>query len=83
MASSPPSLSAISGHHHALYETLWNIADRKNGGSIGALDAANLLKKSKLSDSILGKIWDLSDRSGKGTRAYSALRKTLIYLVFH
>lgn len=30
------------------------------------MDAARFLKKSKLSDVILSKVWDLSDPSGKG-----------------
>ncbi|XP_014668055.1 PREDICTED: epidermal growth factor receptor substrate 15-like 1 [Priapulus caudatus] len=66
MACSPPSLSAISGHRHNVYEALWSLADAAGSGSVGALDAANILKKSKLSDSVLGKIWDLSDRGAKG-----------------
>ncbi len=33
---------------------------------VGALDAANFLKLSKLKDSILKDIWELSDPTGKG-----------------
>lgn len=40
--------------------------DPNGTGLVQALDAARFLKKSKLSDVILSKIWDLSDPSGKG-----------------
>uniref|UniRef100_A0A8D2QDW3 EH domain-containing protein n=1 Tax=Zonotrichia albicollis TaxID=44394 RepID=A0A8D2QDW3_ZONAL len=35
-------------------------------GRVGASEAALFLKKSGLSDIILGKIWDLADPEGKG-----------------
>lgn len=41
-------------------------ADTTGSGAIGALDAANFLKQSKLKDHILKEIWELSDPTGKG-----------------
>uniref|UniRef100_A0A3B4ALK1 EH domain-containing protein n=1 Tax=Periophthalmus magnuspinnatus TaxID=409849 RepID=A0A3B4ALK1_9GOBI len=40
--------------------------DPGNTGKISAGDAAQFLKKSGLSDSTLGKIWDLADSERKG-----------------
>lgn len=40
--------------------------DPNGSGAIQALDAARFLKKSRLSDVVLSKIWDLSDPTGKG-----------------
>lgn len=40
--------------------------DPNGTGAIQALDAARFLKKSRLSDVVLSKIWDLSDPTGKG-----------------
>ncbi|CAG0896062.1 unnamed protein product [Darwinula stevensoni] len=40
--------------------------DPANTGRVGALEAANFLKKSKLNANILGKIWDLADEGAKG-----------------
>lgn len=40
--------------------------DPNGTGAIQALDAARFLKKSRLSDVVLSKIWDLSDPNGKG-----------------
>lgn len=58
--------SKIAGSHAAVYEAYYNQADPKGTGSIGALDAANFLKKSGLKDLLLSQIWDLSDPTGKG-----------------
>ena len=41
-------------------------ADTTCSGAIGALDAANFLKQSKLKESLLKEIWELSDPTGKG-----------------
>ncbi|CAC5399125.1 EPS15 [Mytilus coruscus] len=65
MSNFPP-LPQIAGNHALVYEAYYNQADPKGTGSIGALDAANFLKKSGLKDSVLGQIWDLSDPTGKG-----------------
>ncbi|PZC76221.1 hypothetical protein B5X24_HaOG204901 [Helicoverpa armigera] len=42
------------------------VVDPNGAGTIQALDAARFLKKSRLSDVVLSKIWDLSDPTGKG-----------------
>lgn len=56
----------MAGSHFPIYEAYYQQVDPNNTGVIGALDAARFLKKSKLSDIVLGKIWDLSDPAGKG-----------------
>ncbi|XP_066508433.1 epidermal growth factor receptor substrate 15-like 1 isoform X2 [Hoplias malabaricus] len=59
------SLSQISNGNPA-YETFYRQVDPGNTGKVGAVEAAQFLKKSGLSDSTLGKIWDLADRERKG-----------------
>ncbi|XP_075579922.1 epidermal growth factor receptor substrate 15-like 1 isoform X7 [Pelecanus crispus] len=49
-----------------LYETYYKQVDPTYTGRVGASEAALFLKKSGLSDIILGKIWDLADPEGKG-----------------
>ncbi|XP_068021021.1 epidermal growth factor receptor substrate 15-like 1 isoform X5 [Melanerpes formicivorus] len=49
-----------------LYETYYKQVDPTYTGRVGASEAALFLKKSGLSDNILGKIWDLADPEGKG-----------------
>ncbi|XP_031196148.1 epidermal growth factor receptor substrate 15-like 1 isoform X8 [Mastomys coucha] len=49
-----------------LYESYYKQVDPAYTGRIGASEAALFLKKSGLSDIILGKIWDLADPEGKG-----------------
>ncbi|XP_046445364.1 epidermal growth factor receptor substrate 15-like 1 isoform X2 [Daphnia pulex] len=61
-----PSPTLVAGQNYAIFEAWYRHVDPKNLGSIGALDAANFLKKSGLHTSVLGKIWDLSDPQGKG-----------------
>jgi len=61
-----PSPTVVAGENFPLYEAWYKYVDPKNIGSIGALDAANFLKKSGLSSAVLGKVWDLSDPNGKG-----------------
>ncbi|XP_068197612.1 epidermal growth factor receptor substrate 15-like 1 isoform X2 [Antennarius striatus] len=48
------------------YENYYRQLDPANTGRISAGDAAQFLKKSGLSDSTLGKIWDLADSERKG-----------------
>uniref|UniRef100_A0A8C3APQ1 Epidermal growth factor receptor pathway substrate 15 like 1 n=1 Tax=Cyclopterus lumpus TaxID=8103 RepID=A0A8C3APQ1_CYCLU len=48
------------------YENYYRQLDPGNTGKISAGDAAQFLKKSGLSDSTLGKIWDLADSERKG-----------------
>ncbi|KAI5623530.1 epidermal growth factor receptor substrate 15-like 1 isoform X1 [Silurus asotus] len=59
------SLTQISNGNPA-YETFYRQVDPGNLGKVGAAEAAQFLKRSGLSDSTLGKIWDLSDPEGKG-----------------
>ncbi|XP_073909846.1 epidermal growth factor receptor substrate 15-like 1 isoform X7 [Castor canadensis] len=49
-----------------LYESYYKQVDPAHTGRVGASEAALFLKKSGLSDIILGKIWDLADPEGKG-----------------
>uniref|UniRef100_A0A3P8YBT9 Epidermal growth factor receptor pathway substrate 15 like 1 n=1 Tax=Esox lucius TaxID=8010 RepID=A0A3P8YBT9_ESOLU len=55
----------LSGGNPA-YEGYYRQVDPGNTGKVGAADAAQFLKKSGLSDSTLGKIWDLADPEQKG-----------------
>ncbi|XP_070700684.1 epidermal growth factor receptor substrate 15-like 1 isoform X2 [Pempheris klunzingeri] len=50
----------------AAYESYYRQLDPGNTGKVSAGDAAQFLKKSGLSDSTLGKIWDLADSERKG-----------------
>ncbi|XP_065411418.1 epidermal growth factor receptor substrate 15 isoform X5 [Chrysemys picta bellii] len=49
-----------------VYEKYYRQVDSGNTGRVVASDAATFLKKSGLTDLILGKIWDLADTDGKG-----------------
>ncbi|XP_048352436.1 epidermal growth factor receptor substrate 15 isoform X2 [Sphaerodactylus townsendi] len=49
-----------------VYEKYYRQVDPGNTGRVLASDAAVFLKKSGLTDLILGKIWDLADTDGKG-----------------
>uniref|UniRef100_A0A667Z5N5 Epidermal growth factor receptor substrate 15-like 1 n=1 Tax=Myripristis murdjan TaxID=586833 RepID=A0A667Z5N5_9TELE len=59
------TLSQLSSGNPA-YENYYRQVDPGNTGKIAAGDAAQFLKKSGLSDSTLGKIWDLADSERKG-----------------
>ncbi|XP_022534538.2 epidermal growth factor receptor substrate 15-like 1 isoform X1 [Astyanax mexicanus] len=59
------SLTQISSGN-PVYESFYRQVDPANTGRVGAAEAAQFLKKSGLSDSTLGKIWDLSDPERKG-----------------
>ncbi|XP_008274035.1 epidermal growth factor receptor substrate 15-like 1 isoform X2 [Stegastes partitus] len=59
------TLSQLSNGNPA-YENHYRQLDPGNTGKISAGDAAQFLKKSGLSDSTLGKIWDLADSERKG-----------------
>ncbi|MEQ2255766.1 hypothetical protein ILYODFUR_017356 [Ilyodon furcidens] len=59
------TLSQLS-NGSAAYENYYRQLDPGNTGRISAGDAAQFLKKSGLSDSTLGKIWDLADSDRKG-----------------
>ncbi|KAG1929262.1 epidermal growth factor receptor substrate 15-like 1 isoform X1 [Pimephales promelas] len=64
MAALTPLSQLSSGN--PTYESFYRQVDPGNTGKVGAADAAQFLKKSGLSDSTLGQIWDLSDPEGKG-----------------
>ncbi|XP_071606253.1 epidermal growth factor receptor substrate 15 isoform X5 [Heliangelus exortis] len=49
-----------------VYEKYYRQVDSANSGRVLASDAAVFLKKSGLTDLVLGKIWDLADTDGKG-----------------
>ncbi|XP_069548502.1 epidermal growth factor receptor substrate 15-like 1 isoform X1 [Brachyistius frenatus] len=59
------TLSQLSNGNPA-YENSYRQLDPGNTGKVSAGDAAQFLKKSGLSDSTLGKIWDLADSERKG-----------------
>ena len=56
----------VAGPYLPQYEIYYNKLDPEGKNEIAAMDAAGFLKKSGLSDEMLGKIWDLSDPNGKG-----------------
>nr|XP_013806041.1 PREDICTED: epidermal growth factor receptor substrate 15-like [Apteryx mantelli mantelli] len=62
------SLTRIAGLSSAnpVYEKFYRQVDSANTGRVLASDAAVFLKKSGLTDLVLGKIWDLADTDGKG-----------------
>ncbi|XP_073787874.1 epidermal growth factor receptor substrate 15-like 1 isoform X3 [Danio rerio] len=64
MAALTPLSQLLSGN--PAYESLYRQVDPANTGRVGAAEAAQFLKKSGLSDSTLGQIWDLSDPDRKG-----------------
>ncbi|XP_075878001.1 epidermal growth factor receptor substrate 15-like 1 isoform X2 [Nelusetta ayraudi] len=59
------TLSQLSSGN-PVYDNYYRQLDPGNTGKISAGDAAQFLKKSGLSDSTLGKIWDLADMERKG-----------------
>ncbi|XP_069784576.1 epidermal growth factor receptor substrate 15-like 1 isoform X2 [Narcine bancroftii] len=59
------SLTQLSSGN-PMYETYYRQVDPAHTGKVGANEAALFLKKSGLSDIILGKIWDVADPEGKG-----------------
>ncbi|XP_015267449.1 PREDICTED: epidermal growth factor receptor substrate 15 [Gekko japonicus] len=59
------SLTQLSSAN-PVYEKYYRQVDPGNTGRVLASDAAVFLKKSGLTDLILGKIWDLADTDGKG-----------------
>uniref|UniRef100_A0A8C5R6H7 Epidermal growth factor receptor pathway substrate 15 n=1 Tax=Leptobrachium leishanense TaxID=445787 RepID=A0A8C5R6H7_9ANUR len=52
--------------NHALYEKCFRQVESGGTGRVLAADAALFLKRSGLTDLVLGKIWDLSDKDSKG-----------------
>ncbi|XP_042562858.1 epidermal growth factor receptor substrate 15-like 1 isoform X2 [Clupea harengus] len=59
------TLAQIS-NGNAAYDHFYRQVDPANTGKVGAAEAAQFLKRSGLSDSTLGKIWELSDTDRKG-----------------
>ncbi|XP_003220330.3 epidermal growth factor receptor substrate 15 [Anolis carolinensis] len=59
------SLTQLSSAN-PVYEKYYHQVDPSNSGRVLASDAAVFLKKSGLTDLILGKVWDLADTDGKG-----------------
>ncbi|XP_061488945.1 epidermal growth factor receptor substrate 15 isoform X2 [Rhineura floridana] len=59
------SLTQLSSAN-PVYEKYYRQVDPGNSGRVLASDAAVFLKKSGLTDLILGKVWDLADTDGRG-----------------
>ncbi|XP_069498315.1 epidermal growth factor receptor substrate 15 isoform X2 [Ambystoma mexicanum] len=59
------SLTQLSSAN-PLYEKYFRQVESGNTGKVLASDAAIFLKRSRLTDLILGKVWDLADTEGKG-----------------
>ncbi|KAM8930564.1 epidermal growth factor receptor substrate 15 [Pelodytes ibericus] len=53
-------------NNDAVYEKYFHQVETGNTGRVLASDAALFLKKSGLTDLVLGKIWDLADKDSKG-----------------
>uniref|UniRef100_A0A9J7WYM4 Epidermal growth factor receptor pathway substrate 15 n=1 Tax=Cyprinus carpio carpio TaxID=630221 RepID=A0A9J7WYM4_CYPCA len=60
------SLTQLSGGN-PVYEKYYRQVDPSSSGRVGAGDAALFLKRSGLTDLVLGKIWDLADSDCKGS----------------
>lgn len=60
------SIDEIVAQHQTVYDVYFSQADTTGSGAIGALDAGNFLKHSKLKPDILKTIWELADPIGKG-----------------
>lgn len=61
-----PSPSQVARSHTALYEAFYRQVDPAETDRVSAVEAAAFLKRSGLPDTILSKIWDMSDPQGKG-----------------
>nr|XP_033812385.1 epidermal growth factor receptor substrate 15-like 1 isoform X10 [Geotrypetes seraphini] len=59
------SLTQLSSGN-PVYESYYKQVDPAHTGRVGPTEAALFLKKSGLSDIILGKVWDLADPEGRG-----------------
>jgi epidermal growth factor receptor substrate 15 len=56
----------IVGQHQTVFDVYFSQNDPTGSGAVGAVQAMNFLKQSKLKDGLLREIWDLSDPTGKG-----------------
>lgn len=61
------SKAQIAGCHLSIYEILYKQVDPAGKGTIPGITAAKFLKKSGLKESLLHKIWSLSDYDTSGT----------------
>ena len=61
-----PPLNQISQQQANLYETYFRQVNPSGTGTVGAVEAANFLKKSGLPEGVLHTIWELSDQGSKG-----------------
>ncbi|CAF0879616.1 unnamed protein product [Brachionus calyciflorus] len=61
-----PSIDEILEQNQIIYDIYFSQADATGSGIIGAYDANNFLKLSKLPPDVLKDIWELSDPTGKG-----------------
>ncbi|XP_013381272.1 epidermal growth factor receptor substrate 15-like 1 isoform X3 [Lingula anatina] len=66
MAVNFPPLPQVAGAHSSTYEAYFQQADSNGTGAVGAMEAANFMKKSGLKEKTLSQIWDLADPAGKG-----------------
>lgn len=66
MSSAQFAIDEIVAQHQTVYDVYFSQADTTGCGAIGALDAGNFLKHSKLKSDVLKTVWDLSDPTGKG-----------------
>eukprot|EP00112_Aurelia_sp_Birch-Aquarium-sp1_P012618 Seg2653.2 transcript_id=Seg2653.2/GoldUCD/mRNA.D3Y31 product="Epidermal growth factor receptor substrate 15-like 1" protein_id=Seg2653.2/GoldUCD/D3Y31 len=65
MPSFPP-LSQISSHHYNIYEAYYKQANPSGTATIGATEAASILKRSGLNEATLHKIWEFADTTSAG-----------------
>ena len=57
----------IAGCHLSIYEIIYKQVDPSGKGTIPGITAAKFLKKSGLKESLLHKVWSLSDYDTSGT----------------
>ncbi|MFH4978869.1 hypothetical protein AB6A40_005578 [Gnathostoma spinigerum] len=61
-----PPIAEISFPHHQIYENLYKELNPRNKETVAANEAALFLKRSNLSVSLLGQIWEIADHSKNG-----------------
>lgn len=66
MSNTNLAIDEIVDLHQTVYDVYFSQADSTGSGAIGALDASNFLKHSKLKPEILKNVWELADPTGKG-----------------
>jgi len=65
MSTFPP-VNQIAGQHYSIYETYYKQVNPSGTATIGAKEAASILKRSGLNDNTLRKIWNLADFNSRG-----------------